>query len=112
MDKIARATQEIGQRLRSARAGGGLTLAAVARQAGMSEGFLSKLERGQEFGAKHTVVGYECDGCEFEMKDGVPVATCRDGTPEGFTILATCPTRWHPDDALWYDRFPRDAAGA
>jgi transcriptional regulator with XRE-family HTH domain len=47
MDKVARATQEIGQRLRSARAGAGLTLAAVARQAGLSEGFLSKLERGQ-----------------------------------------------------------------
>jgi transcriptional regulator with XRE-family HTH domain len=47
MDKVARATQEIGRRLRSARAGAGLTLAAVARQAGVSEGFLSKLERGQ-----------------------------------------------------------------
>ena len=47
MDKVARATQEIGRRLRSARAGAGLTLAVVARQAGVSEGFLSKLERGQ-----------------------------------------------------------------
>lgn len=47
MDKIARATQEIGRRLRSARAGAGLTLAVVARRAGVSEGFLSKLERGQ-----------------------------------------------------------------
>lgn len=72
----------------------------------------TKLGRGGEFGGKHTVVGYECDGCEFEVKDGLPVATGRDGTPPGFTILATCPTRWHPDDALWYDRFPRDASGA
>jgi len=47
MDKVARATQDIGRRLRSARTGAGLTLAAVARQAGVSEGFLSKLERGQ-----------------------------------------------------------------
>jgi hypothetical protein len=70
------------------------------------------LERGAEFGGKHTVVGYECDGCEFELKDGLPVPTHRDGTPEGFVILATCPARWHPDDALWYDRFPRDASGA
>ena len=66
---------------------------------------------GGEFGGRHTVVGYECDGCEFELKDGLPVATGRDGTPEGFVILATCPARWHPDDALWYDRFPRDPDG-
>ncbi len=66
---------------------------------------------GEEFGAKHTVVGYECDGCEFELKDGLPVPTYRDGTPEGFTIVATCPTRWHPDDALFYERFPRDPDG-
>ncbi len=72
----------------------------------------TKLDRGAAFGGKHTVVGYECDGCEFEIKDGLPVATGRDGTPEGFTILATCPTRWHPDDALWYDKFPRDPSGA
>jgi hypothetical protein len=70
------------------------------------------LNPGESFGGKHTVVGYECDGCEFEMKDGRPVPTLRDGTPEGFTILATCPARWHPDDALWYDRFPRDPSGA
>jgi len=47
MDKIARTTQDIGRRLRAARIGAGLTLASVARQAGVSEGFLSKLERGQ-----------------------------------------------------------------
>jgi hypothetical protein len=70
------------------------------------------LERGAEFGGKHTVVGYECDGCEFVIKDGLPIPTGRDGTPDGFTILATCPARWHPDDALWYDRFPREPSGA
>lgn len=70
------------------------------------------LNPGESFGGKHTVVGYECDGCEFEIKDGRPVPTHRDGTPEGFTILATCPARWHPDDALWYDHFPRDSSGA
>jgi hypothetical protein len=72
----------------------------------------TRLERGAEFGAKHTIVGYECDGCEFEIKDGLPVPTGRDGTPEGFAILATCPTRWDPADALWYDPFPRDPSGA
>ncbi len=47
MDKIARATREIGRRLRAARLGAGLVLAEVAAKAGVSEGFLSKLERGQ-----------------------------------------------------------------
>jgi hypothetical protein len=69
------------------------------------------LKADQDFGGRHTIVGYECDGCEYEIKDGQPVPTGRDGTPTNFVILATCPTRWHPDDALWYDRFPRDPAG-
>ena len=69
------------------------------------------LERGAEFGGKDTIVGYECDGCEFETKDGLPVPTYRDGTPEGFTILASCPAKWHPDDAYFYDRFPPDRVG-
>jgi transcriptional regulator with XRE-family HTH domain len=47
MDKVARATRDIGHRLRSARVGAGITLASVARQAGLSESFLSRLERGQ-----------------------------------------------------------------
>ena len=47
MDKIARTTRDIGLRLRAARTGAGLTLAHVAGRAGVSEGFLSKLERGQ-----------------------------------------------------------------
>jgi hypothetical protein len=71
----------------------------------------TRLEPGDEFGAKHTVVGYECDGCEFVLEDGLPVPTHKDGTPEGFVILATCPARWHPDDALWYERFPREPSG-
>jgi hypothetical protein len=65
-----------------------------------------------EFGGKDTIVGYECDGCEFEMKDGLPVPSHRDGTPEGFAILATCEAKWHPDDAFFYDRFPKDRIGA
>jgi transcriptional regulator with XRE-family HTH domain len=46
LDRIARTTREIGSRLRSARLGAGLTLAEVAARANVSEGFLSKLERG------------------------------------------------------------------
>ena len=47
MDRIAHTTREVGRRLRAARAGAGLTLADVATRANVSEGFLSKLERGQ-----------------------------------------------------------------
>ena len=70
------------------------------------------LKQGDEFGAQDSIVGYECDGCEFEMKDGVPVPTHRDGTPENFVILGSCPARWHPDDAYFYDRFEHDRVGA
>ena len=70
------------------------------------------LGRDAEFGGKDTIVGYECDGCEFEIKDGLPVPTYRDGTPEGFTVLASAPAKWHPDDAFFYDRFPQDRVGA
>ena len=70
------------------------------------------LKRGDEFGGADTIVGYECDGCEFTLKDGLPVPTGRDGTPHTFTILGTCPARWHPDDAYWYERFEHGREGA
>lgn len=47
MDRVAETTRDIGRRLRAARQGAGLTLAETAAKAGVSEGFLSKLERGQ-----------------------------------------------------------------
>ncbi len=69
------------------------------------------LKRDDEFGAKHTIVGYECDGCELEWKDGLPVPTRRDGTPDTFQVLASCPARWHPDDCEWYDRWEQGRTG-
>ena len=70
------------------------------------------LQRGDRFGGKDTIVGYECDGCEIEWQEGLPFPTHRDGTPDTFTILGTCPARWAPGDSLWYDRFPSDRVGA
>ncbi len=70
------------------------------------------LERDDRFGGKDTIVGYECDGCEMTWTDGLPFPTCRDGTPESFMILASCPARWAPGDCYWYDRFPKDRVGA
>lgn len=70
------------------------------------------LKHNDAFGGKDTIVGYECDGCEFTLQNGLPVPTGRDGTPKDFTIVGTCPARWHPDDAFWYDRFAKDRTGA
>jgi hypothetical protein len=49
------------------------------------------LRYGDLLGESHTVVGYECDGCELTLHNGLPVATGTDGTPETFEVLATSP---------------------
>jgi hypothetical protein len=72
----------------------------------------TRLKRGDAFGDKDTIVGYECDGCEFTLENGLPVPTGRDGTPVNFQILASCPARWHPDDSWWYERFEHERVGA
>jgi hypothetical protein len=51
------------------------------------------LSYGEVLGANATVVGYECDGCAFTYRDGLPYATGEDGTPATFEILGTCPTQ-------------------
>lgn len=70
------------------------------------------LKRGDEFGGKDTIVGYECDGCEFELVDGLPVPTHRDGTPKTFQILGSAPAIWHPGDSVWYERWEQGRVGA
>src|SRR6185436_1308768 len=49
------------------------------------------LDYGDLLGADAVLVGYECDGCAFTYRDGLPYPTGEDGTPEGFTILGTAP---------------------
>ncbi len=46
---------------------------------------------GDLLGAETTVVGYECDGCAFTTRDGLPYPTGEDGTPESFEILGSAP---------------------
>lgn len=72
----------------------------------------TSLNRGDAFGGKDTIVGYECDGCELTLKDGLPVPTHRDGTPESFVILASAPAKWHPDDCEWYEKWEKGRIGA
>jgi hypothetical protein len=69
------------------------------------------LKRGDEFGGKDTIVGYECDGCELTWREGLPFPTHRDGTPESFEIIASAPAQWHPDDCEWYDRWENGRKG-
>ncbi|MCE9589735.1 MAG: hypothetical protein K8S99_04350 [Planctomycetes bacterium] len=52
------------------------------------------LREGDEFGGAQTIVGYECDGCEFTEVNGKPVPTHKDGTPKTFIILAQAPAVW------------------
>ena len=69
------------------------------------------LRPGATFGGKDTIVGYECSGCELVWRDGLPYPTHNDGTPEGFTVLATCPARWHPENFEWYERWEKGRTG-
>jgi len=49
------------------------------------------LKQGDLLGVQDKIVSYECDGCDFELRDGLPVPTYCDGTPETFEILGTAP---------------------
>ncbi|MSR31609.1 MAG: hypothetical protein EXR99_08900 [Gemmataceae bacterium] len=71
----------------------------------------AKVKKGDAFGGKQTIVGYECDGCQLLWKNDLPFPTGLDGTPAEFTILATAPARWHPDDCEWYDRWQKGREG-
>ncbi len=57
------------------------------------------LRPGDIVGAEPVVVGYECDGCELTLRDGLPVATGSGGTPANLQVLATAPARlWLTED--------------
>lgn len=49
------------------------------------------LAEGQEFGQEAAIVGHEVDGALVTWEDSLPYVTGEDGTPLGFTILATSP---------------------
>ncbi len=51
------------------------------------------LAEGDLVGHEPMVVGYECDGCAFEIVDGQPQPTGEGGTPLTFEILATAPAK-------------------
>ena len=49
------------------------------------------LQRGDLLGRDGGPVGYECDGCELTLQDGLPVPTGADGCRDGFEVVATAP---------------------
>ncbi len=57
------------------------------------------LRAGDGFGEEPVVVGYECDGCELELADGLPRPTGTDGTPRDFQVIASAPAHlWESDE--------------
>ena len=58
------------------------------------------LRYGDVFGGEDGIVGYECDGCRFSFKDGLPVPLCDDGSPPELQILAISPAQlWNKASA-------------
>ncbi len=49
------------------------------------------LQYGDVLGSSASIVGYECDGCDFITRDGLPYPTGDDGTPANFEILGMAP---------------------
>ncbi len=75
-------------RLRNApRGSGGYTIWRPSHWAFEGLGLIA----GDIVGANPPTVGYECDGCELTLENGLPVATGADGTPENFEVLGTAP---------------------
>jgi hypothetical protein len=69
------------------------------------------LRYGDVLGAEHVVVGYECDGCEMTTENGLPVPTGADGSPAGFTVLASAPARlWSVDADAGVNEYPTGLA--
>ncbi|WP_420626725.1 N,N-dimethylformamidase beta subunit family domain-containing protein [Candidatus Poriferisodalis sp.] len=59
-----------------------------------------RLIAGDVVGAEPVVVGYECDGCEMALVDGLPVSTGTGGTPANFEVLGTAPAHlWETSEA-------------
>lgn len=59
----------------------------------------TELRYGDALGLADAIVGYEVDGCELTIVDGLPVATNEDGAPGSLEVLASAPARlWSRDE--------------
>lgn len=69
------------------------------------------LRKGDEFGGRDAIVGYEVDGCETTWVDGRIVPTHRDATPKNFEILATAPASWPDGTWSWWELWQDGRSG-
>jgi hypothetical protein len=53
----------------------------------------TELRYGDLLGARDVIVGYEVDGCELTMRNGLLEPAFTDGTPPGFEVLGAAPAR-------------------
>ena len=54
---------------------------------------------GDALGLADAIVGYEVDGCELAMTDGLTVPTHMDGAPDTLEVLATAPAKlWSQEE--------------
>lgn len=57
---------------------------------------------GDVLGSASRIYGYEVDGLDFELRDGLPVPTRTDGAPEGLEILGVgLGTNLEADHGVW-----------
>ena len=74
--------------------GHGFRVAVFNRTLSKIDEFLAgRAARKNIIGARSVVVGYECDGCDFTMRDGLPYPTGADGSPTDLQILALAPAK-------------------
>ena len=74
----------------------------------------TKLRYGDQLGMPAKIVGYEVDGCELTIVNGLPVPTYKDRTPAGLEVLGDCTRppdlhhrqRCEAPAALWADVAP------
>jgi transcriptional regulator with XRE-family HTH domain len=95
--------EQIGSRIRRARTANSLTLAVLARRAGLSEAFLSRVERGEASSSVANLVRI-CSILGIGLKDLLPgskeadrtnIAVYRDGERERHIELESTGYRWH-----------------
>ena len=102
MDQIATKTAEIGKRLRAARISAGQTLSDIANRSGLSESFLSKLERGLSSASIANLIQLTdilglslqdlFDGDAGAQKTKVSVHRTKESLPQA---IDTSGYRWH-----------------
>ena len=70
------------------------------------------LQRDDAFGGEHTIVGYECDGCEFALEDGCQYPREPMAPRRTLPILCTARRDGIQTTSVWYERWEKGREGA